>query len=74
MPAIIDEVLKLPVNERIELVEQIWDSIADTPGQPELTDAQKAELRRRALNHAADPASAIPWDEVKAGALARARK
>ena len=68
MPAIIDEVRKLPVEERMELLEQIWDSIAEEPGQPELTDAQKRELQRRAAAYAADPGSAIPWEEVKAAA------
>ena len=43
----LDEVLQLPVPERIRIVEAIWDSIANTPEALELTDEQKAELDRR---------------------------
>ena len=42
-----EEAKKLPVNERIALVEEIWDSIAEENGCFELTDAQKQELDRR---------------------------
>ena len=42
-----EEAKKLPVNERIALVEEIWDSIAEDNGCFELTDAQKQELDRR---------------------------
>jgi putative addiction module component (TIGR02574 family) len=42
-----EEAKKLPVNERITLVEEIWDSIAEDNGCFELTDAQKQELDRR---------------------------
>ena len=42
-----EEAKKLPVEERIALVEEIWDSIAEDNGCFELTDAQKQELDRR---------------------------
>jgi len=41
------EIRELPVSERIDLVEAIWDSIVEDQGRVELTDAQKAELDRR---------------------------
>ena len=42
------EYMKLSVSERIQLVEDIWDSIAaDAPNTVELSQAQKAELHRR---------------------------
>jgi putative addiction module component (TIGR02574 family) len=60
------EILKLSVAERIELVGDIWDSIAaDAPGSIELTEAQRRELRRRLAEHDADPGSAIPWAQVR---------
>jgi len=42
-----EEAKKLPLDERIALVEQIWDSIAEENGCFELTEAQKQELHRR---------------------------
>lgn len=38
---------KLPVEERIKLVEELWDSIASDQKALPLTDEQKAELDRR---------------------------
>ncbi len=58
---------ELPISERIQLVEDIWDSIADeTPSQPDLSPADCAELHRRLAEHRADSSSSIPWSEVRA--------
>lgn len=64
--------LDLSVAERIQLVEDIWDSIA-VEGSPAvaLTDAQLAELRRRSQAHDADLSSAVPWEEVRVELLHR---
>ena len=43
----IEEVLQLPVPERIRVVETIWDSIVEHPEALPLTDEQRAELDRR---------------------------
>jgi putative addiction module component (TIGR02574 family) len=62
----------LSVAERIQLVEDIWDSIAVEGSEAvALTDAQRDELRRRAQAHDADPSGTIPWDEVRAELLHR---
>lgn len=61
----LDAILRLSVPERIQIVEDIWDSIAATPEQLPLTDAQRAELDRRLNAHDTDPSSALPWDEVR---------
>lgn len=61
----IEELLKLPVAERIQLVEDLWDSIAaEADGLP-LTEAQKSELDHRLQEHEADPDSAIPRETVR---------
>jgi putative addiction module component (TIGR02574 family) len=64
-PITLDEVLQLPVPERIRIVEVIWDSIADTPEAVELTDEQKAELDRRLENLEKNPNAGSPWSEVR---------
>ena len=61
----IEDLLKLSVAERIQLVEDLWDSIAADAESFPLTGAQKAELDRRLAEHEADPDSAIPWEEVR---------
>lgn len=64
-PLTLDEVLQLPVSERIRIVEAIWDSIADSPEAVELTDEQKAELDRRLESLEKDPNAGSPWSEVR---------
>ena len=59
------EIRFLPVPERLILVEQIWDSIAEDQEQIELTDAQKAELDRRLDADEASPGRGEPWEVVK---------
>ena len=60
------EYLKLSVSERIQLVEDIWDSIAaEASNTVELSQAQMAELHRRVAEHRADPSTAVPWEQVR---------
>ena len=58
------DLLSLSVSERIQLVEDIWDSIAEVPESLCLTDEQKAELDRRLDAYRRDPAAGSPWQEV----------
>lgn len=65
------ELRKLSVAERIQLAEDLWDSIAvDAAQAPGLTEAQRLELRRRLREHEADPSSAVPWEQVRAELMA----
>ncbi len=62
---------KLTIEERIALVEELWDSIAEsTP----LTDAQRAELDRRLEEHRRDPNDVVPWEAVKASITSRLKR
>lgn len=57
----------LPISERIELVEDSWDSITqETGGSVYLSPEQRAELNRRLAAHRADPSASIPWEQVRA--------
>ena len=61
----IREILKLSVSERIQLVEEIWDSIAAHPESLPVTEAQKAELDRRLADYRANPSQGRTWEEVR---------
>ena len=63
-------ILDLSISERIQLVEDIWDSIAEVPDSLGLTEEQKTELDRRLDSYHQDPTSGSPWEEV----LKRIRK
>ena len=59
---------RLSVNERLQLIEKLWDSIVEeTEGAPDafpLTEEQRVELERRLAEHDRNPESAIPWEEA----------
>jgi putative addiction module component (TIGR02574 family) len=61
----IEEILSLSVKKRLEILEEIWDSIAADPDAIILTTAQKKELDRRKREHRADPTAAMPWSKVR---------
>jgi putative addiction module component (TIGR02574 family) len=65
------ECLKLSVSERIQLVEDLWDSVAnEAPASIVLTTEQSVELHARLAAHRANPSSAVPWDQVRASLYA----
>jgi len=61
----ISEILQLSIAERIQLAEDIWDSIAAFPEAVPLTDEQKRELDRRLQAYVENPSEGISWDELK---------
>ena len=74
LPQMLTEIVALPVDERLQLLDAIWDSIAAEAEKSPLTEAQRQEVDRRLAAHEANPQAAIPWDQVKAEALARLRR
>jgi len=68
------DLMKLDVAERLELIEELWDSIASDPSaasQLPLTDDERALLDERLREHGANPDAARPWAEVRAEILNR---
>jgi putative addiction module component (TIGR02574 family) len=57
---------RLSVSERIRLVEEIWDSIADEADSLEIPQSHKDELDRRLEAYERDPRAGSSWEEVKA--------
>lgn len=55
---------RLSPEERIELAEALWDSLADEPGSVPLTKGQAAELDRRLEAYRNDRDPGIPWAEA----------
>jgi putative addiction module component (TIGR02574 family) len=56
----------LPLKERIEVAEGLWEDIAGNGYDPDLTPEQIAELDRRAERALAHPERCRPLDEVVA--------
>jgi len=59
------DILNLSIAERIELIGDLWDSMAEVPEAITLTDAQKAELDRRLDAHHENPNAGAPWPVVR---------
>jgi putative addiction module component (TIGR02574 family) len=70
-PSLLDQARKLSLEEQLELVEALWDSITERGEAPPLTEAQRTELDRRLADHEAHPDDVVAWSDVKAAALAR---
>jgi putative addiction module component (TIGR02574 family) len=64
--ATLNEIVALNVEERIRLVQAIWDSIAAEQAYPELMDVQKQELDRRIADSESNPDNVMTWQQVKA--------
>lgn len=61
----IADILELPVQERIRLVELIWDSVAAVPDAVAISPALKAELEARLKEFEVNPEAGYSWEEVR---------
>jgi putative addiction module component (TIGR02574 family) len=66
-----DEILDLPVPDRLRVVEEIWESIAAAPETLPVPQSQRDELDRRLKLHQEDPEAATPWETVRSRLLNR---
>lgn len=63
--ATLKEITALSIQDRIHLVQAIWDSIAAEQAYPKLTEAQQQELDRRIADYELNPNQVLTWDEIK---------
>jgi putative addiction module component (TIGR02574 family) len=57
---------KMTTEERLALVQEIWDSIAEEASLPGPTATQKLDLQRRLADLDANPSNVLTWEEIKA--------
>lgn len=62
--ALLQELMQLTPAERVEIAQELWDSL-DEADLPPLTPEQMQEIDRRIAEHERDPSRAIPWEEVR---------
>lgn len=58
------DIKQLSREERLNLIEELWDSLASSQDQLDLTDAQREELDLRLDEMDRDNNLGIPWDQV----------
>lgn len=61
----LSDLLQLPADQRLQLVEAIWDSLVEIPEAIPVSDDVHEELDRRLAAYYDDPSSARPWSEIK---------
>jgi putative addiction module component (TIGR02574 family) len=59
------EISQLSIAERIQLAEDLWDSILDRQDEVQLDPVQQQELDRRLDRHRQDPTAGSNWETVK---------
>ena len=64
MSTLLDEIQQLGIAERIQLVEDLWDSVASRTSNFPITDVQKAELDRRLAKRATAKSSGVSLDQI----------
>ena len=65
MNAEFESLLKLSRAERLQLVEDLWDSIAQEDEASPVSAEKREELRRRKERFLRHPASGRTWEQVK---------
>jgi len=58
------DIAGLSPEERLRLLERLWDSLTDNPDAVPVTPAQRAELERRLDDLEASGPLGIPWNDV----------
>ena len=61
------EILKLPVEEWLRLVELLWESLRKTPNELPLSDAHRTALDTELADHQRDPTNVLTLEEVLSG-------
>ncbi len=66
----LSDIDRLTTAERLELIGQLWDSLAEAP--PAVSAAQRRELDRRLASFEQDRPDAVSWDDLKVELAAHA--
>ena len=67
----VEEILMLPVDERLKVVETIWDSITTESNEVILTESQREELDSRRKAYEEGRMKFLSWEEVKTNIRSR---
>ncbi len=65
MSTVREEIPSLSVADWLQLLEEIWDSLAETPETIQVSDAQRKELARRRRADVRHPSAAKSRAEVR---------
>ena len=61
------EILKLPAEERLRLLELLWESLSATPSSVPLGDAHRAAIDEALAEHRRDPDDVLTMEQMLRG-------
>jgi putative addiction module component (TIGR02574 family) len=61
--SVLADASRLPIADRIQLVEAVWDSLPEEAATP-VSAEQRVELNRRLDAYEANPEDVLTWDQV----------
>jgi len=62
----IEEILELPADTRVQIAQEIWESVAEHPEEVSLTAAQREELEKRWKAMQGSPDAGEDWESLHA--------
>ena len=63
--AFVDQVLNLPPGDRLDLMDQIWESLAQNPELIPVPEEDRQLLERRLESYRAAPDKVVSWDSIR---------
>ena len=72
--ATVAEIRSLSVDERLAIVEAIWDSILADADELDVTPDERKLIEQRLTAYLANPNDVVAWDDVKGRAMQRSRR
>ena len=61
---LVQQARALPLEQRVELIDALWETVAAEGYEPPLTHQQAEELDRRLAAHRRNPDDVIPWESI----------
>jgi putative addiction module component (TIGR02574 family) len=62
---LVQQARALPLAQRVELIDALWEPVAAEGYEPPLTQQQAEELDRRLAARRRNPDDVIPWESIK---------
>ncbi len=70
--SLLSDAISLPINDRIQLIEAIWDTLPED-ALPRLSDEWAAEINRRSKEFDTGLIEPTPWEQIRAEAFHRVK-
>lgn len=63
--SLLTQIRQLPVQEQVDLLRDVWDSLVDSGETVGLTSEQQRDLDRRLQRHRESPEDVVSWEQAR---------